>query len=215
MEGPPMSINASRARSIILGASAALTAVILAACSGSPAATSATNSSVPAPTLAAASSTVAPTTCADSSGDNSVQQVDTAGYRMVLAVGDREAMYTQDEVSAKAPMTGEMMVAGTMMDPGTTGSSGGGMMSGNTSNTRHVEVAICDLATGSTVTGADVTMMVAANGAAAAAMPVAEMRGLDEPATQTHYGNNVPMTPGTSTVAFTVNGQTGTFTIAQ
>jgi hypothetical protein len=198
---------------MLLAASAAVAAVILAACSGSPAATSATDSSAPAST--AASSTVAPTTCADSSGDQSVQQVDTAGYRMVLAVGDREAMYTQDEVNATAPMTGELMVAGTMMDPGTTGSSGGGMMSGKTSNTRHVEVAICDLATGSTVTGADVTMMVTANGAAPTAIPVAEMRGLDEPATQTHYGNNVPMTPGTSTVAFTVNGQTGTFTIAQ
>jgi hypothetical protein len=210
-----MSINASRARSVILGASAALATVILSACSGSPATTSATDSSAPASTAAAASSSVTPTACADSSGDHSVQQVDTAGYRMVLAVGDREAMYTQDEVNAKAPMTGELMVAGRMMDPGTTGSSGGGMMSANTSNTRHVEVAICDLATGSTVTGADVTMMVATNGATPTAMPVAEMRGLDEPATQTHYGNNVPMTTGTSTVAFTVNGQTGTFTIVQ
>jgi hypothetical protein len=89
------------------------------------------------------------------------------------------------------------------------------MMSGDVADTRHVEVSICDLATGSTVSGADVTMMVAANGAAAQAMPVAEMRGLDEPATQTHYGNNVPMAPGTSMVAFTVNGQTGTFTITQ
>jgi hypothetical protein len=144
-----------------------------------------------------------------------VQQVDTAGYRMVLTVGDREAMYTQDEVDAKAPMSGELMVAGTMMDPGTAGSSGGGMMSGNVADTRHVEVAICDLATGSTVTGGDVTMMVAAGGAAARPMSVAEMRGLDEPATQTHYGNNVPMVPGMSMVSFTVNGQTGTFKISQ
>jgi hypothetical protein len=142
-----------------------------------------------------------------------VQQVDTDGYRMVLAVGEREAMYTQDEVDANAPMSGELMVAGTMMDPGTGSSSGGGMMSGNAADTRHVEVAICDLATGSTVTGAQVTMMVAANGVAARAMPVAEMRGLDEPASQSHYGNNVPMAAGPHTVAFTVNGQTGTFTI--
>jgi hypothetical protein len=87
------------------------------------------------------------------------------------------------------------------------------MMSGNAADTRRVEVAICDLATGSTVTRAQVTMMVAANGVAARAMPVAEMRGLDEPASQSHYGNNVPMAAGPHTVAFTVNGQTGTFTI--
>ncbi|MDP1876054.1 MAG: hypothetical protein Q8M17_00645 [Actinomycetota bacterium] len=142
-----------------------------------------------------------------------MQQVDTAGYRMVLAVGEPEAMYTQDEVDANSPMSGELMVAGTMMDPGTAGASDGDMMSGNAAGTRHVEVAICDLATGAMVTGADVTMMVAVGGAAAQAMPVAEMRGLDEPATQNHYGNNVPMTSGSHMVTFTVNGQMGTFTV--
>jgi hypothetical protein len=206
-----------RKRSAVLGVGAAVAAVILAACSGSPAATVVTGSGVTASSMSASSSasTLTATTCADSSGDQSVQQVDTAGYRMVMTVGDREAMYTQDEVDANAPMAGELMVAGTMMDPGTAGSSGGGMMSGNAADTRHVEVAICDLTTGSTVTGGDVTMMVAAGGAAAQSMPVAEMRGLDEPATQTHYGNNVPMVPGTSMVSFTVNGQTGTFKISQ
>lgn len=68
-------------------------------------------------------------------------------------------------------------------------------MSGNAADSRHVEVAV--------------------DGAAAQVMPVAEMRGLDDPATQTRYGNNVPKTPGAHMVTFTVNGQTGTFTVGQ
>jgi hypothetical protein len=63
-------------------------------------------------------STTTTTTCADASADGSVQQLDTAGFRMVLAVGDPEAMYTQEEVDANSPMSGELMVAGTMMDQG-------------------------------------------------------------------------------------------------
>ncbi len=190
-------------RPALLGIGAAVAVGVLTACSGSPAATP------------MSTSTTTTTTCADASADGSVQQLDTAGFRMVLAVGDPEAMYTQEEVDANSPMSGELMVAGTMMDPGTAGMPDGGMMSGDAANTRHVEVAICDLATGATVTGADVTMMVGVDGADAQAMPVAEMRGLDDPATQTHYGNNVPMTAGAHMVTFTVNGQTGTFTVGQ
>jgi hypothetical protein len=190
-----MSVHDARTRSTLLGVGVVLATLGLAACAGSPAAT--------------------PATCADESGDQSIQQMDTAGYRMVLAVGDREAMYTQDEVDANSPMSGELMVAGTMMDPGTSGASGGGMMSGANGGTRHVEVAICDLTTGSTVNGADVTMMVGVGGAVPQPMPVAEMRGLDEPTTQTHYGNNIPMGSGPFTVSFTVNRQTVSFTVEQ
>jgi len=86
-------------------------------------------------------------------------------------------------------------------------------MSGNVVDTRHVEVSICDLATGSRVTGASVTMTMASSGHVVQAMPVAEMRALDEPTTETRYGNTVPMTSGTSQVSFTLKGQTGTFTI--
>ncbi len=97
------------------------------------------------------------------------------------------------------------------MDPVPKDQVRNGMMSGNAVDTRHVEVSICDHGTGSTVTGASVT--IASSGHVAQAMPVAEMRGFDQPTTETHYGNNVPRTSGTSQVSFTLKGQTGTFTI--
>jgi hypothetical protein len=100
------------------------------------------------------------------------------------------------------------MVAGRMMDPERQ-VVGGGMMSANTSNTRHVEVAICDRRS-STVTGADVAMMVATNGATPGCL--CRDARTDEPAAD-HYGTTCRrLVP---TVAFTVNGQTGTFTIVQ
>jgi hypothetical protein len=78
-------------RSVILGASAALATVILSACSGTH------NNlgdrlSAPASTAAARILVRQPTACATQQR-HSVQQVDTAGYRMVLAVGDREAIH--------------------------------------------------------------------------------------------------------------------------
>jgi hypothetical protein len=206
-------------RSLILAVSV-LAALTLGACASGPtgvAQGTAAGAASEVSTASAAASASPTTKCADSSGSPKVQQVDTQGYRMVLAVGDREAMYTQAEVDAKSPMTGELMVAGTMMDPGRSpmGSNGMGSTTAGTNGgaTRHVEVAICDLATGVTVTGADVRMSVAADGAPAQDVSVAEMRGLDEPATETHYGNNIPMSGGSHVVTFTINGQTGTFQV--
>ena len=47
-----------------------------------------------------------------------------------------------------------------------------------------------------------------------ASMPVSEMQGVDKGATDIHYGNNLPMTPGTQyTVKITLNGQSTSFTV--
>jgi hypothetical protein len=213
-----MSNHRISARRGTIYAVSALATLTLAACSSSSTATvteTAAGVASRASSASAVASASGTTTCADSSGNLEVQQLDTDGYRMVLAVGDREAMYTQAEVDAQSPMTGELMVAGTMMDSGTTpmASSGMGSAGAGAGATRHVEVAICDLATGVTVTGADVRMTVAADSAPAQDVSVAEMRGLDEPATETHYGNNMPMSGGPHVVTITINGQTGTFQV--
>lgn len=215
-----MSNHRLSARRGSIYAVSALATLTLAACSSTSTATvteTAAGATSRASSASASASESGTTTCADASGNPDVQQFDTEGYRMVLAVGETEAMYTQAEVDAQSPMTGELMVAGTMMDPGTSPMASNGMGSASAAAgagaTRHVEVAICDLATGVTVTGADVRMTVADDSAPVQDVSVAEMRGLDEPATETHYGNNMPMSGGPHVVTFTINGQTATFKV--
>lgn len=80
--------------------------------------------------------------------------------------------------------------------------------------TRHVEVKICDRKSGKVVTGTMPTMTVGAMNSMMEIMPVAEMRGLDDGPSDTHYGNNMPMNAGSDyTITCTINGQTATFTM--
>jgi len=143
-----------------------------------------------------ASSTSATTTCPTPESGANAQ--DTASYRMVMSVGEPETMVTQEEADAQGLTEGELIM-------------GGGMDMGSQSNaTGHVEVAICDLATGRTVQGADV-MMEMVSGGSASSMMVMEMRGMDEPATESHYGDNIVMPSTAYRMRVTLNGETVEF----
>lgn len=125
---------------------------------------------------------------------------DTASYRFVMSSSEPEEMVTQDEVDSKGLTEGELVVG----DMG---------MSSDSDANRHVEVAICDLTTGKTVQGADVGMEIVSNGHARPMMTM-EMRGLDEPATESHYGNNTVVPRSTYRVRVTLNGETAEFPMA-
>jgi hypothetical protein len=143
-----------------------------------------------------ASSTSDTTTCPTPESGANAQ--DTASYRMVMSAGDPETMVTQQEADAQGLTEGELIM-------------GGGMDMGSQTNANgHVEVALCDLATGRTVQGADV-MMEVVSGGSASAMMVMEMRGLDEPATESHYGNNIMMPSTDYQMRVTMNSESAEF----
>ena len=141
----------------------------------------------------------------------------TADYYMVMSIGKPEQMYSQAQMQSMHPTSGEVMVAGTMMSPSASASgsrSSMGMGGSTDPGTRHVEVRICDRQTGKVVTGAMPTMDVGVMSDMMQSMPVAEMYGIDVGASETHYGNNMPMTAGSEyTIACTLNGQTAPFTM--
>jgi hypothetical protein len=145
------------------------------------------------------------TRCASESGKPGVKQVDTARYRMILAVGSPENMYTQAQVDAQGITSGELMLAGKMSSPMTMGMGGG--------RQRHVEVSLCNLKTGKILTGAGVRMSIAEMGGAYMPMTVAEMRGLDEPRGMSHYGNNVKVPKAPYTVKVKTGGETAVFRV--
>jgi hypothetical protein len=155
---------------------------------------------------ATAQPVAAATRCASEAGKPHVKQIDTASYRMILSVGAPEDMYTQVQVNAKGITAGELMLAGRMnssMDMG----MGGGLK-------QHVEVSICNLSTGKVMRGAKVHMSLARQGGTWMPMNVAEMRGLDEPRTMSHYGNNVRTPKSPYKVKVRAGGQTAVFHVA-
>ncbi len=160
--------------------------------------------------------------CAAASDSAGAQTVATGDYYMVMSVGAAEQMYTKSQMQSMHPTSGEVMVAGTMAGASPSARASGGSsgqempgMATTDPGSRHVEVMICDQNTGKVITGSMPTMTIGAVNAGMDTMPVAEMQGVDEGPSDTHYGNNVPMTIGdTYTVTATLNGQTATFTVA-
>ena len=136
----------------------------------------------------------------------------TKTYKLTLDVGPVETMYTQAQVKAKHPATGEVMLGGSMSGMG--GSMGMTMAAGN----RHLEIHVASRATGkvlaqppSSIALTDATAM---SGMAMAdkVTPVA-MEGVGEGMADLHYGNNVKVTAGhTYKVVVTVKGETASFT---
>lgn len=131
----------------------------------------------------------------------------TKTYKLTLAVGPLETMYTQAEVKAKHPTSGEAMVGSTAM---------GGMSMGAAN--RHLEVHVASRTTGKVVTNVSPTIMLT-DTSAMGGMATAEkvnamaMEGLGEGAADLHYGDNVKLTAGhVYKVAVTVKGERATFT---
>ncbi len=126
-----------------------------------------------------------------------------AAYVFLLHMGSEEKMLMISPAEAKAKhiTSGELMVGGTM-------SAGmpSGAMSGHTTM-RHLEVHICDRASGKVVTGAMPTIMLApSSGGATERLPVAVMQGVAA-AGDLHYGNNVALRSGAT---YTVTVRLGT-----
>ena len=135
------------------------------------------------------------------------REAKTKSYALTLTIGPLEKMYTQAQVKAMHPKTGEMMMDGSM---------GSGMSMGK--GTRHLEVHIHSRATGEMVTNVrptiglhDKTAMSGMN--MTVKVPVMAMTGVHEGMSDLHYGNNVPLTTGhVYEVVVTVNKETATFT---
>lgn len=132
----------------------------------------------------------------------------TATFRLTLAVGPAETMYTPAEVKAKHPKTGEVMVGGS--------TSMGSMPMGGVNH--HLEVRIVRRATGRVVTNAkpsisltDTTPMGGMG--ATQKVDAMAMQGIGEGISDLHYGDNVELSAGHSyKVAVTVNGEKASFT---
>lgn len=132
------------------------------------------------------------------------QVTTTADYVIVANMGASESMYTPAQAASSHPMSGEIMVSGTMDN---------GMAMGSGTSMRHIEAHICSKSTGSVMTSIMPTMRLEAtgSGAMATSVPIAKMQGLDMNAADTHFGNNVNITPGSRYhLIVMVSGQTAT-----
>jgi len=135
-----------------------------------------------------------------------IRTATTATYRLTLHVGPVEAMYTQAEVKAKHPASGEVMVGSTSM---------GGMSMGAAN--RHLEVHVAARATGKVVTNASPTIMLT-DTTPMGGMGKTEkvnamaMEGIGEGVADLHYGDNVKLAAGHMyEVVVTVKGEKATF----
>ena len=130
----------------------------------------------------------------------------TASYSLTLDVGPTETMYTQAQVAAKHPKSGEVMLAGAMMSSMTA-------MKGEL--TRHLELHVFSRKTGAVVK--TVMPLISLTDTTAMGMSskvdVATMEGIGEGAADLHYGNNVALKTGdTYAVDVSVNGEKASFT---
>lgn len=140
----------------------------------------------------------------------------TASYELVAAAGPLETTYTKDQVAAQHPETGEMMISGEMQGParmpmsggagsGTsstgpmgTGMSGAPNSTAATGDFRHVEVHICDRASGRVVQNASPAMSLTDTSPSGLTqtLPIAVMQGVRSQMADMHYGNNARMILG-------------------
>jgi hypothetical protein len=127
------------------------------------------------------------------------QTATTATYTLHLLIGPMATMLTMDQ--AKSATSGEVMVSGDMA-MGT---------SGMTLN-HHLEVHVADTATGKVVTDQPVTIKVVDDATKATDdVPIAVMYDVVIGASDTHFGNNVALMPGSDTINVTVGGENATF----
>ena len=131
----------------------------------------------------------------------------TTASQPTLSVGPTETMYTADEVKAKHPKDGEVMVGDSM---------GMGGMSMGSAN-RHLEVHVAARATGKVVTNVRPTIVLTdakAMGGKAMKVNAMAMQGIGQGVADLHYGDNVELTAGhVYQVVVTVKGEKATFSI--
>jgi hypothetical protein len=141
------------------------------------------------------------------------QETKTAHYRLELQIGPTEMMYMPNEVAAKHPSDGEVMVGGVM--GGRMNMSMGMSMGMQMPNVRHLEVHVYPVDKDTAVTNAKVKILVTDLATKKAEqIAVAKMYGIKEGTSDTHYGNNVDLPAGNYGVEITVNGEKADFTVA-
>lgn len=130
------------------------------------------------------------------------QEASTTSYKLKMHIGEPETMLTPQQ--AVGATSGEVMVSGGMA----TG------MGGMTPN-YHLEVAVSDIKSGAVITDKSVSIELT-NDATKEMTPVqvATMYGVDAGPIETHFGNNVALTPGAHTVRISVAGETTEFKVS-
>lgn len=134
------------------------------------------------------------------SGELVTKQADSKSYSFTLTVGMPETMVMSAADARKQKLAdAEVMVGGSMDTP--------------KGSTNHLEVHVCGATSRKvvskpvpTITLADLTT------GTSLAVPVMVMQGLDSPATDRHFGNNVPLAMGHRyRVTVTMGSETATF----
>lgn len=131
--------------------------------------------------------------------------VAAASHVMTVVVGPVEQMYSQEQVTATHPTSGEVMLGGEMaMPPSTTAA-------GSSNLVRHLEVHICT-ASGGVISDAHPTIRLRdATTGKAETVPVAVMEGVTAGASDLHYGNNITVQAGDAYVVdVSLDGSTTT-----
>jgi hypothetical protein len=131
---------------------------------------------------------------------------ETQHFREELTIGPMEQMYTQAEAARLKPKSGEIMLSGHMMPMSTTMPTG--MMA------MHLEVHVLAKADGKPVQNARIAItLIDLKVGKPVPLPVVIMYGIDEGMADTHYGNNVMLSPGRHRVLVSVNGERATFEV--
>ena len=99
-------------------------------------------------------------------GSNLTQTAQTMHYLMVLNIGPTETMYTQAQVDAQHPTTGEVMISGQMTDMGSPGMSEPAMSSPGMSAAAMAAAMGSPAASGSEAMMASPSSMAMASGSA-------------------------------------------------
>ncbi len=131
-----------------------------------------------------------------------VQQAATQDYSLTLRLGPVAMMLTPDQ--AQGATSGEVMISGQMAMTGT-----GGM-----APNYHLELAVNDVKSGMVITDKSVSIdLTNTTTNEKQSVPVATMYNVQVGPSDTHFGNNVALTPGTYTVDVDVAGEKATFNI--
>ncbi len=175
------SVTLARIAGAVLSLSAA---GALGACGSSSSTTTARS-----PTRAASRGVTLASGCRASHATDQV--LNTATHVFLLHVGPPETMVMRGEAQASHIKSGEVMIGGSMAEM----SSAAGM------SMRHLEVHICDRASGKVVANTVPTITLDRSpGGKPEQVPVMVMEGIGAGTGDLHYGNNVPLHPVASYV---------------
>lgn len=130
------------------------------------------------------------------------QQASTAHYKLELQIVPNLKISTPADVTAGRAKDGEVIVRGIAATPK------------DAAVTRHLELRVYSLDKNALVTDATVTISMIDAGRKLIVVPIAVSHGIANGPSDTHYGNNVSMPPGTYTIDVSVNGEKSSFSIA-